>query len=159
MKLLITGATGKVGRHFIGRILGNNSSAGAQLRALCHNRLLEEGDRLEVLRGNISDRDAVEMAMDGVTYVLHLATCKETPEDVMDVTGRGCFGLGSLTPKPGLLSKFYWLAVMLPWGTFFSTLRVPRPGDRTTEAQPVPRLLCAFQGLGRGDAGAVLHPI
>ena len=31
--------------------------------------------------------------MDGVTHVVHLATCKETPEVVMDVTVKGLFWL------------------------------------------------------------------
>ena len=32
-------------------------------------------------------------AIDGVTHVVHLATCKETPADVMDVTVKGLFWL------------------------------------------------------------------
>ena len=32
---------------------------------------------------------AVQQALQGVTHVLHLATSKETPEDVMDVVGQG----------------------------------------------------------------------
>ena len=31
--------------------------------------------------------------MAGVTHVVHLATCKETPDDVMDVTVKGLFWL------------------------------------------------------------------
>jgi UDP-glucose 4-epimerase len=31
--------------------------------------------------------------MQGVTHVLHCATCKETPDDVMDVTVKGLFWL------------------------------------------------------------------
>mgnify|MGYP003342636347 CR=1 FL=1 len=67
--------------------------AGARVRALCHNRLLDESERLQVVRGSISERAVVEGAMDGVTHVVHLATCKETPDDVMDVTVKGLFWL------------------------------------------------------------------
>ena len=35
----------------------------------------------------------VHSAMQGITHVLHCATCKETPEDVMDVTVKGLFWL------------------------------------------------------------------
>jgi len=35
----------------------------------------------------------VEQAMDGVTHVLHLATCKETPDQIMDVSVKGLFWL------------------------------------------------------------------
>ena len=65
----------------------------AKLRALCHNRMLETSERLEVVRGNIAERPDVERAMRGVTHVVHLATCKETPDDVMDITVKGLFWL------------------------------------------------------------------
>ena len=44
-------------------------------------------------RGSIADRDVVAAALAGVTHVVHLATCKETPDDVMDVTVKGLFWL------------------------------------------------------------------
>ncbi|MCA9267978.1 MAG: NAD(P)-dependent oxidoreductase, partial [Planctomycetales bacterium] len=91
--ILVTGATGKVGRHFIQRLLDDPEFAGDKVRALCHQRTLPESDRLQVARGSIADRDAVASATAGVTHVLHLATCKETPEDVMDVTVKGLFWL------------------------------------------------------------------
>src|SRR5687768_14262876 len=93
MLVLVTGATGKVGRHFIERFLGDSRFSPGRVRALCHNRMLEEGDRLEVTRGSIDDPEIIGTAMDGVTHVLHLATCKETPKDVMDVTVKGLFWL------------------------------------------------------------------
>lgn len=93
MLVLITGATGKVGRHFVERFLDDKGFAGGRLRALCHNRMLEPSDRLEAVRGSIAERGDVEAAMDGVTHVLHLATCKETPDDVIDVTVGGLFWL------------------------------------------------------------------
>jgi UDP-glucose 4-epimerase len=90
-RILVTGAAGKVGSHFIARIL--QSDRNVSLRALCHNRLLEPNDRLEIVKGSISDRAVVRAAMQEVTHVLHCATCKETPEDVMDVTVKGLFWL------------------------------------------------------------------
>ena len=93
MRILVTGATGKVGQTFIRRFLADDAGNGAVVRALCHNRLLEEGPRLEVVRGSMAERADVARAMQGVTHVLHLATCKETPEDVMDVTVKGLFWL------------------------------------------------------------------
>jgi uncharacterized protein YbjT (DUF2867 family) len=55
-----------------------------RVRALCHQRLLPPHDRVESVRGALQDRDAVHLALAGVTHVLHLATCKETPDDAMD---------------------------------------------------------------------------
>jgi nucleoside-diphosphate-sugar epimerase len=93
MLILVTGATGKVGRRFIARLIDDPRFAKARIRALCHNRLLEETDRIEVTRGSIADREVASAAIAGVTHVVHLATCKETPDDVMDVTVKGLFWL------------------------------------------------------------------
>lgn len=93
MLILVTGATGKVGRHFIAALLDDPRFSDTGIRALCHNRLYDETDRVEVSRGSIADRDIVAKALAGVTHVVHLATCKETPADVMDVTVKGLFWL------------------------------------------------------------------
>lgn len=91
--VLVTGATGKVGQNFIRRFLNDPDWQEAKIRALCHNRMIEKSDRIEVVRGSISQLDAVTDAMKEVTHVVHLATCKETPSEVMDVTVRGLFWL------------------------------------------------------------------
>lgn len=93
MLLLVTGATGKVGSNLIARLMGDPRWSGTRVRALCHNRRLPESARLEVVTGNIAGRESVAKAMDGVTHVVHLATCKEVPETVMDVTVKGLFWL------------------------------------------------------------------
>jgi UDP-glucose 4-epimerase len=85
MKLLITGAAGKVGSNLIRR-LRSPPQPYLLIRALCHNRRLPAEPGLEVVTGTISNRDSVERAMDGVSHVVHLATCKEFPELVMDVS-------------------------------------------------------------------------
>src|SRR5215469_15185514 len=94
-KILVTGAAGKVGQAFIGRLLasGEDRFAGCTVRALCHNRILEAGPRLEVVTGSIDQRATAERAVDGVTHVLHMATSKETPQTIMDVAVKGLFWL------------------------------------------------------------------
>lgn len=93
MRILVTGATGKVGSQFIARILGADESQDITIRALCHNRRLEPRDRLDIVIGSISDREFVRAAMSGITHVIHCATCKETAEDIIDVTVKGLFWL------------------------------------------------------------------
>src|SRR5688572_2302231 len=93
MLLLVTGATGKVGAALIAALLRDPRWSGARVRALCHNRTPAPNDRVEVVRGDIAERASVERAMAGVTHVVHLATCKESPEIVMDVTVKGLFWL------------------------------------------------------------------
>jgi nucleoside-diphosphate-sugar epimerase len=93
--ILVTGATGKVGQAFIGRVLSSPDErlATTTVRALCHNRPLEPGPRLEALTGSIDDRHTVEHAVAGATHVLQLATTKETPETIFDVAIKGLFWL------------------------------------------------------------------
>ncbi len=93
MLILVTGATGKVGQHLIAGLLDDPRFSKARIRALCHNRLHAETDRVEVVRGTIAERDVAARALVGVTHVIHLATCKETPDSVMDVTVKGLFWL------------------------------------------------------------------
>jgi len=93
MLILVTGATGKVGRHLIAALLDDPRFPKARVRALCHNRVPAETDRVEVVRGSIADREIVARAIAGVSHVVHLATCKETPDQVMDVTVKGLFWL------------------------------------------------------------------
>jgi nucleoside-diphosphate-sugar epimerase len=91
--ILVTGATGKVGRAFIKRLLSEPKFNSFTVRALCHNRELEAHERIQNVHGSIEHRETVEKALEGVTHVLHLATCKETPEQVMDVAVKGLFWL------------------------------------------------------------------
>jgi UDP-glucose 4-epimerase len=93
MLVLVTGATGKVGQEFLRSFLASDRFASARIRALCHNRMLPETERVESVRGSISDRDVVARAMAGVTHVVHMATVKETPEEAMDVAVKGMFWL------------------------------------------------------------------
>ena len=91
--ILVTGATGKVGSVFIDRLLSNSRFDSFMVRALCHNRELEAHPRIQNIHGSIEHRKVVEKVMDGVTHVLHLATVKETPEQIMDVAVKGMFWL------------------------------------------------------------------
>ena len=91
--ILVTGATGKVGRVFIKRLLADSRFDSFTVQALCHNRELQPHERIRNIHGSIEHREDVEKAMDGVTHVLHLATVKETPEQIMDVAVKGLFWL------------------------------------------------------------------
>jgi len=91
--LLVTGATGKVGRAFVDHFLHAQRFARWRVRALCHQRPPAAHARIEAVFGAIQDRAVVQRALDGVTHVLHLATCKETPDDAMDVSVKGLFWL------------------------------------------------------------------
>ena len=136
MKVLVTGATGKVGTQFLKRFFEEEKFAPATARALCHNRLLEETERLEVISGSISDRELVSKAVEGVTHVVHLATCKETPEEVMDVTVKGMFWLLEECRSSESFRQFILIGGDAAMGHFFYPH--PLPVTETQKHSPYP---------------------
>jgi nucleoside-diphosphate-sugar epimerase len=91
MRLLVTGATGKVGQAFLPAFLQEPRFADWSVVALCNNRLIEARDRVSVVKGSIADRGVVSAALAGVTHVLHLAAVKETPDQAIDVALKGLY--------------------------------------------------------------------
>ena len=132
-RILVTGATGKVGQAFIERLLasGDDRLAEFTVRALCHNRTLAAGSRLEVMTGSIEQRDTAGRAVDGVTHVLHLATSKEIPETIMDVAVKGLFWLLEACRASPAFRQFILIGGDAGLGHFCYPHPVP-----VTEAQP-----------------------
>lgn len=93
MKILVTGATGKVGRHLIDRILSEEQYRDATIVALCHQRVPPPHPRVSIVKGSIADADLVELAMRDVSHVIHLATVKETPQAFIDISIKGLFNV------------------------------------------------------------------
>jgi UDP-glucose 4-epimerase len=130
-RILVTGATGKVGQTFIRRLLADEKFAHFSIRALCHNRMLPVRNRVEVVKGSIEYLDTVERAMEGVTHVLHLATCKETPDQVMDVAVKGLFWLLETCRNSSTFTQFILIGGDASVGHFY----YPHPSP-VTESQP-----------------------
>ena len=133
MKVLVTGATGKVGSALIESFRPRRDF---KLRALCHNRLLPEDEQLEVVQGSISNREDVRRAVEGVTHVVHLATCKETPDDVMDVTVKGLFWLLEECRASETFEQFVLIGGDAGMGHFFYPHPVPVTEQQKHSAYP-----------------------
>jgi len=136
MRLLVTGATGKVGQALIARLLSDAQWEGAEIRALCHNRSVEESERVSIVRGSIAERAVVQQAMAGVTHVIHLATCKETPEDVMDVTVKGLFWLLEAARESPTFRQFVLIGGDAAIGHFHYRLPLPATEEVPHQAYP-----------------------
>lgn len=135
-RLLVTGATGKVGQTFIQQVLTDPRCEGDIVRALCHNRQLAAADRLEVVRGSIAERAVVEAAMDGVTHVIHLATSKETPDTIMDVAIKGMFWLLEACRTSSVFRQFVLIGGDAGMGHFFYPHPIPVTEQQKHSAYP-----------------------
>jgi UDP-glucose 4-epimerase len=107
-----------------------------RVRAFCHNRLLEPQQRLEFVQGNISDRSVVHKAVEGTTHVLHCATCKETPDDVIDVAVKGLFWLLEECRTSAAFQQFILLGGDCSVGHFFYPHPVPVAEEQKHTAYP-----------------------
>ncbi len=134
--ILVTGATGKVGQTFIRRLFNDARFDDFTVRALLHNRKLEPHDRLETLHGSIQDVETVNKAMDGVTHVLHLATCKETPSAIMDVAIKGMFWLLEASRTSPTFAQFILIGGDAGMGHFVYPHPIPVTETQKHSAYP-----------------------
>jgi nucleoside-diphosphate-sugar epimerase len=135
-RILITGATGKVGAHFMRRCLAEPGFDGTVLRALCHSRTLAPEPRLEFARGSIADRAVVQAAMQDVTHVQHQATCKETPDEIMDVAVKGLFWLLEECRTSKSFKQFILIGGDAGMGHFFYPHPIPVTETQKHSAYP-----------------------
>lgn len=131
MRLLITGATGKVGRSFIDRFLKSDISSGCSVVVLCHNRQLADRDGINVVAGSLADDAAVREAMRDVTNVVHLAAVKESPDLAIDVSVKGLFLLLEQARQLPAFQRFVLLSGDCTVGHIFQ-----RYGEPVTEQSP-----------------------
>ncbi|MDA1066193.1 MAG: NAD(P)-dependent oxidoreductase [Verrucomicrobia bacterium] len=134
--ILVTGASGKVGQAFIRRLQTDDAYRDISVRAFCHNRTLPESERLEVVRGDMAVAEDVRQAVQGVTHVLHLATCKETPQDIMDVTIKGLFWLLEECRKSPTFRQFILIGGDASVGHFFYPHPLPVTETQSHSAYP-----------------------
>jgi UDP-glucose 4-epimerase len=89
MKAALFGASGKIGR----RALALLKDRGIAARALIHRQNLPDdlASGVEVVKGSVTDRKAVEATIEGADIVLQMATTKEDPATFFDVSIKGTF--------------------------------------------------------------------
>jgi len=74
--VFVTGASGYLGRAVVERLLARGASVRCLLRG--DPARLPWGDRVEIVRGDVTDRDAVRRGVAGADTVFHMAACVKT---------------------------------------------------------------------------------
>jgi hypothetical protein len=92
--------------------------------------------------------------MDGVTHVVHLATVKETPDLVMDVTVKGLFQLLEVAKDSPTFKQFMLIGGDAGMGHF---VRSSRPRFQRGRARTLAHCLASFQDANSVAKRAVLQ--
>lgn len=125
MRLLVTGATGKVGQAFLPAFLAESRFTSWEVVALCNNRTLAPNPRVSVVKGSVADQNVVASALEGVTHVLHLAAVKETPDQAIDVALKGLYLLLDGFSRSPVRRQFMLLSGDCVVGHIFHGYREP----------------------------------
>ena len=152
MKILITGATGKVGSRLSKRL----AERGDQVRALVRDSQraaeLQEA-RIELAQGDLLDPDSLAAAARGVDAVVHCAAFFRgaTPEQAHEVNDVGTRNLASAA-RAASVKRFVFTSTGLVYGAYGGRLANEDDPCSPTEAYPVSKLaaerfLLALEGL------------
>ena len=126
-KVLVTGASGKIGRNLIPALLG----AGYAVRAV-ENRTPVEAKGVEIAKGSVSDYVFCATALAGCDAVCHLATTKEDKAGFIDVSIRGTWNLLEAAKESGRIKQFIISSGDAAMGIFYYPQPVP-----ISEAMPL----------------------
>jgi UDP-glucose 4-epimerase len=152
MKILVTGATGKVGSRLTRRL----AQRGDQLVALVRDRTRAAGLRdagVELVEGDLLDGDSLTHAVRGVEVVIHCAAFFRgaTAEQARAVNDLGTQRLASAA-RAGSVKRFIFTSTGLVYGSTGGRLAREDDPCAPTAAYPVSKLaaerfLLALEGL------------
>jgi UDP-glucose 4-epimerase len=130
-KVLVTGASGKIGRNLIPALI----ERGYAVRAV-QNRTPVEQNGVEIVRGSVSDYAFCAKALDGCDAVCHLATTKEDKPGFIDVSIRGTWNLLESAKESGHIRQFIMPSGDAAMGIFYYPQPVPISETMPLRAYP-----------------------
>jgi len=119
-RVLVTGASGKLGGPLCRALLRNDY----QVTALRHRQPVDV-DGVTAVSASLGDADAVEELVSRSDAVIHLATCKEDRQGVIDVSARGTFHLLDAIMRTGGRQRFLLASGDAVNGIYFNRQPVP----------------------------------
>jgi nucleoside-diphosphate-sugar epimerase len=143
--VLVTGGAGFIGSHLVDQLLeggaavrvvdnlSTGSLANLQSAAERHSRggPILNGSRLEVIIGDIRDRELLRKALRGVKYVFHLAALPPSTASITDSADIHAVNVeGTLNVLLGALTEGVWRVVLASCASVYGTPdTVPVPED------------------------------
>lgn len=140
MKILVTGATGKVGSRLVKRL----ADRGNQVRALVRDPARAEGvrgERIEVVQGDLLAEDSLAAAVRGVDAVVHCAAFFRgaTAEQANAVNDLGTRSLAQAA-RAAAVKRFIFTSTGLVYGSNGGQLANEDAPCTPTEAYPMSKL-------------------
>ena len=129
--IVVTGASGKIGRHIIPELL----KAGYTVRALEHEEPVAI-DGVEIVKGDLSDESLPEKLVKGMDGVIHLANVKEEREKFMNVNVRGTFCMLDACLKAPTIKQYIQAGSDARAGIFYYPHPYPIDETYTHSAYP-----------------------
>lgn len=152
MKILVTGATGKVGSRLAKRLAQRSDQVCALVRDRTRAAYLRE-DRIELIEGDLLDADSLTDAVRGVDVVIHCAAFFRgaTAEEAHAVNDLGTQHLASAA-RAASVKRFIFTSTGLVYGAIGGRLAHEDDPCSPTAAYPVSKLaaehfLLAIEGL------------
>jgi UDP-glucose 4-epimerase len=152
MKILVTGATGKVGSRLTKRLAERGDWVRALVRDSARAASLRE-DRIELVEGDLVDADSLAAAVRGVDAVVHCAALFRgaTPEQAHAVNDLGSQNLARAA-RAASVTRFIFTSTALVYGSNGGRLAGEDDPCAPTAAYPVSKLaaerfLLAMEGL------------
>ena len=134
--VLVTGGAGFIGSHLVDQLLeggaavrvldnlSTGSLANLQSAAERHSRggPVPNGSRLEVIIGDIRDRELLRKALRGVKYVFHLAALPPSAASITDSADIHAVNVeGTLNLLHGALTEGVWRVVLASCASVYGT--------------------------------------
>ena len=140
MKILITGATGKVGSRLARRLAGRGHHVRALVRDSSRAAALL-GPRIELAEGDLLDSESLALAVQGAAAVVHCAAFFRgaTPEQAHAVNERGTQYLVSAA-RSANVARFVFLSTGLTYGHNGGRLADEDDACNPIDAYPVSKL-------------------
>ncbi|CAN3130859.1 NAD(P)-binding domain-containing protein [Mycobacterium sp. smrl_JER01] len=119
VRCLVTGATGYIGGRLVPELLERGHTVRAMARTPAKLDDAAWRDRVEVVRGDLTDEDSLTAAFDGVDVVYYLVHSMGTSKDFVAEEARSARNVVAAARKAGV-RRFVYLGGLHPAGTQLS---------------------------------------